>query len=368
VFYPSASADQSYKLARFPYLEITPPDDYEDADDDSDVIGVDAESYIGGLGKWIGAWRVRRSLLRSGPTDKHVMVRVDQTDKATVYFGNGTLGKIPNQAITFTYEYGGGVAGRVAAGALTTIEGSITSYEGRQVSLAVSNAAPSSGGERRETVNEARINGPASLAATTRTITREDFEARGRQAGAGRALMMTTDEDPAIDDNTGRIYLVSSTGGAVSQAVIDETIRLYTSVYPKLTGFRVSVNSATFRPMNIRAVVFPQEGLSPAVVRGNIEASLAALFAPLNTDGTPNEFVNFGFYFRDQNDLQAVEPAVAFSDVYNAVRDSVGVRKMSAIYGDFTINGTTGDVTILDYEFPILGEVIVINARTGLAI
>ena len=95
-------------------------------------------------------------------------------------------------------------------------------------------------------------------------------------------------------------------------------------------------------------------------MRDRIRANLAAMFRVSEPDGTPNPRIDFGFNIRDADGNPAGE--VAWSDVLNVVRDTVGVRKVA---DDFTLNGLPGDVALKVRELPALGTITIVNGDTG---
>ena len=127
-----------------------------------------------------GAYTEEDSLLGSGPNDRHFVVLVDQSDRATVRFGNGTSGAPPTGTVQITYKTGGGSDGNVDAGRLVVIEGAFTDVHGHPVQISVTNEYAASGGSDRQTVASAKLLAPESLRTLTRTVTREDFEEQWR--------------------------------------------------------------------------------------------------------------------------------------------------------------------------------------------
>src|SRR5690606_22632424 len=115
------------------------------------------------------------SLLGSEPNDRHFMVLVDQNDRATIRFGNGTSGAPPTGTVQVTYKTGGGAGGNVDAARLVVVEGAFTDVHGHPVQLTVTNPDPATGGADRQSVASAKLLAPESLRTLTRTVTREDF-------------------------------------------------------------------------------------------------------------------------------------------------------------------------------------------------
>ncbi|MFF1380461.1 baseplate J/gp47 family protein [Streptomyces sp. NPDC058308] len=121
-------------------------------------------------------WTLRESLAFSQAGQRDYRVEIDDADRATVVFGDGTFGAIPPQAaaIRATYRVGGGSAGNVPAGAVTTIVGA------PQLALlgaTVSNPAPATGGAEREDIAHAVQHAPAVFRSLRRAVTAADYEA-----------------------------------------------------------------------------------------------------------------------------------------------------------------------------------------------
>ncbi|MFH0900563.1 MAG: hypothetical protein V2A73_08030, partial [Pseudomonadota bacterium] len=94
-----------------------------------------------------------------------------------------------------------------------------------------------------------------------------------------------------------------------------------------------------------------RQGYAPATVRERIKANLAAMFRVSEPDGTPNPLVCFGFNIKDADGHPAGE--VAWSDVFNVIRDTEGVRKLGDLHGDLKLNGLPADVKIGIKELPV---------------
>ena len=79
--------------------------------------------------------------------------------------------------------------------------------------------------------------------------------------------------------------------------------------------------------------------------------------------GEPNPLVDFGFNVKDSEGNAVGE--VAWSDVFNVIRDTLGVRKMGDARLDLTLNGLPADVKLGVREFPVLRSVVLRNGDTG---
>ncbi|MCG8420114.1 MAG: baseplate J/gp47 family protein [Proteobacteria bacterium] len=304
------------------------------------------------------------SLLGSGPNDRHVVVPVDQHDRATLRFGNGVSGAPPSGTIRVTYKTGGGPTGNVDAGRLVVIEGAFTDVHGRPVQVSVTNPAPATGGTRRQTMASAKRHAPASLRALTRTVTREDFEINAcRLPGVARALMLTGNEDSAIPENSGILYVIPEGGGLPTPALKNAALRQVTEVYPCTLTFQVSVQNPVYQQIDIEARVYVRQGHSKTVVRDRIKANLQAMFRISEPDGTPNPRVGFGFALQAPQEPFSGE--IAWSDIFHTIRDTEGVRKIGDRHGDLKLNGLPADWRLSAQQFPILGTVTLFDGDQG---
>ena len=304
------------------------------------------------------------NFLDSTSVDRHFTVTVDQNDRATVRFGDGITGVIPTGTILVAYKTGGGASGVVEADTVKVIEGSFTDAFGTVVQVSVTNAAASTPATNRHTVEQIRVLAPLSIRVLNRTVSREDYEINAlRIPQVARALMLTSNEDGAIGENTGILFIVPVGGGLPTADLKDDVLEMVTVTFPNTLTFSLTVQDPLYKAIDVFARVWIRKGFSPAAVKSAILSNLAAFFAVQNPDGTQNEAVGWGFDFvEEEGDPVGMLP---LSDLYNVVRDTAGVRKIGDTVADFTLNGTYSDVQLLLREFPTLGTVTLINAETG---
>ena len=311
-----------------------------------------------------GAYVEQESLLGSGPNDRHFLLLVDQSDRATVRFGNGTSGAPPSGTISATYKTGGGANGNVEAGSLVVVEGVFNDAHGRPVQVSVTNASPASGGSDRQSVASAKLLAPESLRTLTRTVTREDFEINARRVpGVARALMLTSNEDTTVSENSGVLYVIPQGGGLPTAALKQEVFEHVTVVYPSTLTFQVAVQNPVYRTVHVEARIYLRQGVAKPTVRDRVKANLAAMFRVSEADGTPNPLVDFGFNIKDADGNPVGE--IAWSDVFNVIRDTDGVRKIGDRQGDLKLNSLPADIRLGIKEFPVLGTVTLIDGDTG---
>jgi hypothetical protein len=303
------------------------------------------------------------SFYNSGPTDLHYRIQIDQNDRAEVIFGDGTLGEIPVGNIDIDYRTGGGVFGNVEAGDLIKVEGAFIDSVGNPAYLVATNAAGAEGGLPREEVDAAKVNAPASIRVINRTVAREDYEINAKRVnGVGRALMLSSNEDAGIAENRGKLYIVPSTGGTASQALLDAVETMVTVTYPNTVTFQLDVYPASYLTIHVRAVIYLAENTTPSVVKQAVVDALTDFFEPMLASGEENPDIDFGWNYKDEDGEPAGE--IAWSDVQNVVRDVTGVRKVDPGADGFTLNDLRTDVSIPNWQFPKLGDVTVINGAT----
>lgn len=341
VFTSTGLADQEVVLSSTPYL-----------DDSAVVVAAD------------GTYTQVTDFLSSSSSDRHFVVVVDQNDKARLRFGNGTLGAIPVGTINVAYKTGGGEAGNVAQGAIKVIEGSWTDAFGTAVSVSVTNAAKASGGSNRMSNATIKARAPASVRAPVNSIAREDFVINAKRlGGVARALMLTSNEDPAVPENTGKLHVIPVGGGSPSTALKAAVKTQVTVTYPSPLTFVVDVVDPVYKTVNVEARIHLRAGFSGATVKAAIQSALALWFAITNDDGSENTNVDFGANYLDADG--EVEAAIPWSDIFNVIRDVAGVRKVSALSNGLLLNGERADLVLDPKEFPVLGTVTLIDADTG---
>jgi uncharacterized phage protein gp47/JayE len=305
------------------------------------------------------------------------VILVDQNDRARLRFGNGTNGAIPSGAISVAYKTGGGARGNVGVGRVTVIEDKIFDELGSVVAaITVTNASAMSGGSDRTSVAQARAQGPATLRVLTRTVTRDDFESTARGvSGVARALMATSNEDAAVQENTGFLLLVArgaklSSGrfepATPSTALIDLVKTAVTKTKPQTLTFSVTVMAATFKTIDVSARVYLKQGYSTTTVGANIRSALKDFFASELPDATPNPSIDFGANLKNAQGTANGE--VPWSDVFNAIRDAEGVRKVDESSVGVLLNSLRSSVILGMREFPKLGTITLTDVDTGSAI
>jgi len=324
-----------------------------------------------------GTWSEVDNHLSSDPTDLHFTIRVDQNDHAWARCGDGSLGALWDGSIAVAYKTGGGVSGNVDAGALVEIEGTFVGSLGTAVTLTATNASGASGGEARETVNAARDRARSYITALSRTVSRSDYETRALQvSGVGRALMLTSDDTTDIDENRGRLYIVPTNGGTASSALLAAVMNEIDVNYPPTITFQYDVLTAVYQTVDVEVRGALAQGYTWATAQTLVDQALSELFEPIVsrtrtvegvqlTLGEANPYVDFGYNYKDEDGDPAGE--LAWSDVYNIVRDLACFRKLAPGDDGLKLNSQSDDVLLSLHRFPALGSVT-LRDETGAAV
>lgn len=370
-------ADQAIELAETPFLSIV--------------------SVIGGSS---GEWAEVDNFLSSGPTDQHFIVRIDNNDKATLVFGNGTAGAMPIDVLTITYKTGGGALGNIAALSLVKVDGGLLDVNGDPVTFTTTNPLAATGGADRESLELIKAHAPASIRNPRTTVSREDFEDHATQpdlvAGITRALMLTRDEDTTISDNAGRLYVVPAgpaealSPGFASAAKLQEVRAVFVgntqsrAPRPCMLTFSLQTFAATYLDVTVNAkIYFTKEAAASAAakhaVKVAIDAAFVEFFRPESEDGSKNPKIDFGYYLR-QRTIAETQGEIPLSDLLDVIRDVPGVRKVSRTPADCTVDTEThtslsvvtpvqvadhNDVQVNDAWFPRFKESVLIDGDTG---
>ncbi|MET9119959.1 baseplate J/gp47 family protein [Streptomyces sp. NPDC004528] len=116
-------------------------------------------------------WTVVDSLITYGPDDHVCMVSSTDAGVATVTFGDGVLGAIPELDVPLyaTYRVGGGSRGDVAANQVIDLVGGVAG-------VYIVSSSDMTGGREIESTESIRVNAPKVARTQARAVTLRDFE------------------------------------------------------------------------------------------------------------------------------------------------------------------------------------------------
>jgi len=349
-FVADGTPDQTVRLTSTPFVDGSA--------DGNVVAGIDTFTEVD-------------DFLQSGPADKHFVVDVDENDRATIRFGDGINGVIPTGAGSAVYKTGGGADGNVESNSLTVFRDGnrFPTLSGEQVQLLVRNPSAAAGGVDRMSVEEARVAIPASLRTTgNRSVTRTDFEDNSKKVrGVARSMMLTSDDDGSIPENSGKLYVVPVGGGLPSSQLKQDVADLINDDYPPCLTFTFSVEDPSLLIVSVTATVYLNTGVSEADARTAIENSLDSFFSLLNDDGSENTQIDFGFKVRSlRMPAGSTQGEIPWSDLFNAIGDAAladGSLALRKVAEDTVV--PVNDVLLTDIEFPVLGSITLVNGATS---
>ncbi len=312
------------------------------------------------------------NLFYSTGADRHYEIYSDDLERGILRFGDGVNGEVPSGQIHVAYETGGGSRGNVAANLVTVKTAGLTDTAGVPVAFEVNNLEEASGGSDRPTLGRLKWLAPLTQTASVVTVKRSDFSTRAMNlAGVDRAIAVTKNQDLGVPENTTYIYIVPEGGGTASEDLSDTVRALFKGVgapYPTTETHEVEVFTANYRTIDWRMIVYLREGVTEARARAAIVAARNTFFATKvstddpATDGAPNPDIDFGGNLKDPTG--DVDGRLAWSDMFNVIRDLPQIRRIEPEQG-FLVDEEQDDVVLLPSEFPVAGDIIMINGATG---
>lgn len=305
----------------------------------------------------IGSWTEVENFLDSDSADQHFTITVDNNDRAVLTFGDGINGKLPSGTITWRYKTGGGLVGNVESGSIKKIDATLVDVGSNTVTVVATNPAAATGGTDRETLEHIRALAPQSIRAPRTTVAREDYEIHAVEvAGIERSLMLTRNQDPTIAENTGFLYSVPTGTGFPSAVLKQKILDRCTVTFPNTLTFALNVADPIYLDIGIEAHVYFTKGnntlAKQSAIKQQIVAAFQEYFALTQADGAINTRVDFGQNLANAAGVPSGN--VPLSDLFNVVRDAVGIRKIGPLATDFTVSAVrrifttpAGDVTVL---------------------
>ncbi|ARE41821.1 hypothetical protein RGUI_3680 [Rhodovulum sp. P5] len=282
--------NQSFKTKRAPIL-IDPATDTPDITIDLvDASGTRSETWERGE-DFFGAGR---------DTNRYLL----DPETGTITFGDGVNGRIPvagTRIIASGYRVGGGAAGNVAAGTITSLKTALPRVE------KVTNHRDASGGSDAETLDQAKLRAPQQLRTRDRAVSADDFaDLALRTPGVDLksafalplvALDHATDPPTHLPNSAGAVTVVVLPNNADPKpqpsedqlrlicAYLNERRLITTELY--VTGPRyLDINT-----LEAEILVRPDEDLK--AVQDRCLAALAQYFHPLD-GGYPDETTGKG--------------------------------------------------------------------------
>ncbi|GAA4759420.1 putative baseplate assembly protein [Actinomycetospora chibensis] len=236
----------------------------------------EAEALRSELRALLQRWAPVYDLLTSAPTDRHVVVEVDNNGRAHLRLGDGRLGRRPEAHERFSADYrvGGGSAGNVGADTIVCV-GRRTPGSDMAV-LTARNPLPAWGGTDREPVQSVKLRAPSAFRREmVRAVVAEDYARLAerdphvqRAAGVRRFTGSRIEVHVAID----------AYGGVADPALV---ARVAAALEPfRRIGHEIVVLPATTVPLDVAITVCVRPDRIAGHVRAAVLDVLAAFFDP----------------------------------------------------------------------------------------
>jgi hypothetical protein len=275
----------------------------------------------------------------SEETDRHFVVSIDEEDVITITFGNGIKGFRPPSGtnnIFVSFRVGGGEVGNEVG------PNTITEVSNAPIWIAsVTNPEIPTGGSPKETIEEAKVNAPASLVAMDRCLTHADYEAVAQRIpGVARAKAYRGSNAP-LDEH---VVIASKGLNPVPTGTWDPFTEVGTGLLGSV-GTYLSARKCVPTTLYVEAVDLVPAWLTievyllPTVRR---RTAKKAIENALNTN------------FQVQNFLMGVQ--MAESNITSVVEDTVGVDYLNILrfqrqpYGKKVQGAENLDLTIDDIQ------------------
>lgn len=255
-------------------------------------------------------WTEVETFLDAVDVSKVFTTQRDENEFVTIFLGDGAQGKIPvaEADIKARFRIGGGARGNVAKNTIITVLTPLT-FNAVPVALEVTNPNPASGGEERESIEEAKIQGPRSLRRMRRAVTADDLEGLAEQfPGVAKAkviLATGTVPDKELGCCCQVNMVIAPEGGGPPSSVLKNALLADINTQ-KMVGTCVAIIDPTYVPVDIAGKVFIASNFDSAAVEADYLGRLDGFF------GLANEFIGFG-------------SPVNLSDIYRLIDETPGV-------------------------------------------
>lgn len=274
-------------------------------------------------------WEETRFFIDSAPDSKHFGMETDGLDVMWIFFGDGIHGAIPPVGETITVEYLEtlGSEGNIGRDLVTEIVSPVY-HNGNRLALSVTNPIASTGGSDRETLEHAKLQGPAELRSLWKAVTKDDYKALAEGfPGVAKAQVLDANDCANIRYYQVNMAVAPDGGGLPSPLLKQELAEFIES--RKVITIEVNLFDPSYRIVAIDAEVYVYPNEDTDIVRMRIETALRDIFS--------FEKMTFG------------QP-VYFSDMVSLLD---GVRGVSHV----RMNSPQSDIDIRPGQIATLGEV-----------
>lgn len=240
-------------------------------------------------------WQRVENFIDSTSTSKHFMVRLDESAQATVIFGNGTFGKIPNRVVNgiiASYRIGGGEIGNVTANSITEIVAK-PAYMKRTFNPDLAYEK----GRNRESTERIRIDAPNTFRTVWGALTLKDFADVVKLRFPEVVFAVAERDADEIDDI--HIYMLLEDNAPLTEEFKERVHDIFDENKEgrKIIGVRtIHLEPATLVPVNFTGTLRVKEGFYAEDVEQEVRAFFNEFFAigkyPFNQELAISELVS----------------------------------------------------------------------------
>ncbi len=225
-------------------------------------------SEIGGV---IEPWTLQETLAFSRAGQRDFTLEIDESDRATISFGDGNLGVLPpvGAIIRATYRVGGGTQGNVPANTIQTI---VDAPQLALLGITVTNPQPATGGADRESIEHAVAHAPHVFRSLKRAVTAADYQALALDfQGVGKVRAQ------AVHWNRVTLYVAPQGGGQVSDVLRANLLAYFEDKRPLST--LIEIEDVDYVPIYVRAEVGVKSYYANEPIREQVQTAAARLLA-----------------------------------------------------------------------------------------
>lgn len=310
-------------------------------------------------------WTQVTSNAVQGSEAKTFEVNTLSTGQTLVQFGDGQFGAIapPDGVLIVVYRVGGGISGNISTNAISTsITGLLAGFQ-NPVTISLKNSSSAGqGGRDAETLEEARVNIPASVKTNDRAVTLDDYQTLAQgythpQYGSvayARAAVRT--ENSLLEGNMVVVY-AWTTGPAGSLVTLNSTLKTALKEYlqTKAVGTDwVAVFDGTSRPVPVsfRFTLLPNYNVNDTKY---LLLSRLGDFVSVLRPGQPLIYSDMVRWLDETTGVDSIQMATPISDVQSSnPTELLTVPDDSYSYPlEFIENSTDGSYTEYKFQLPV---------------
>jgi uncharacterized phage protein gp47/JayE len=288
------------------------------------------EIYVDGAWE---AWTRVDSFVDSNGTSKHYRIEVDEEEAYSIHFGDSVNGKIPNRGtnnIRATYRKGGGSSGNVAADTIIELISNVLYID------SLTNSKASTGGSDRESLDHAKLFGPASIKTLDRIVSVEDIEKLAETFVSTKFGGIAKAKAFKVGGLSLSVMIVPQAGGEPSTELKSE-LQTYLDDR-KIIGTSVQVTDPIYVALNVAVSLHIMDSYAPAQVTAEVKKRIIAYLSPTYQDPDTNLYP-YGFG-RD----------IYLSDLYALIDGTPGVDHCE-------LTSPTSNTLVDDYKIVVPGVI-----------